>query len=288
MTMPDAMRVLRRACVLAQRARDNMRAGSRTVVAIVIAISGGWVAGIPLAMAQEAPSGETLFRTYCASCHVDGGSRAGEALPGNSGNAAAIRAAMRRVDAMRALDGVVGTAEIDAIAAYLAQRAGSTDKNIVYGVEYYHAWFDHYFITAVPDEIARLDDGAIEGWVRTGRRFKVYALPGTGLSPVCRFFSNAFDAKSSHFYTSSASECLVVKANTKWRYEGVAFHVAVPRLDGTCPPATNPVYRLYNASHGGAPNHRLTTDLGIRERMIGQGWAPEGQGTLGVSMCIPR
>ena len=166
--------------------------------------------------------------------------------------------------------------------------ASGEDAGTVNVVEYYHAWFDHYFITGVNVEIAKLDDGVFDGWVRTGRQFKAYARPGTGVSPVCRFFSNAFDAKSSHFYTPSSSECLVVKANPKWRYEGLMFYVAVPGIDGACPPMTNAVYRLYNNGRGGAPNHRLTTDLGVRTSMIGQGWVPEGQGSLGVSMCIPR
>jgi mono/diheme cytochrome c family protein len=265
----------------------RMSMPARIGVALVGATA-AWLAGTRLAAASDADTGETLFRTYCASCHVDGESRSNDTPLASSGNTPAIRAAIKRVEAMRALDGVLGATEIDAIASYLAQRAGAKNANVVNVVEYYHAWFDHYFITAVPGEIAKLDDGTFEGWVRTGRRFKAQAQSGTGLSPVCRFFSNAFDSKSSHFYTPSTSECLVVKANSKWRYEGVAFHVAVPRLDGTCPPTTNPVYRLYNKSHGGAPNHRLTTDLGVREQMIGQGWVPEGEGALGVSMCIPR
>jgi hypothetical protein len=83
-------------------------------------------------------------------------------------------------------------------------------------VEYYHAAFDHYFVTAITDEITKLDNGTFVGWVRTGKQFKVYAATGTGLSGVCRFFSTTFDPKSSHFYTADNSECTVVKANKDW------------------------------------------------------------------------
>lgn len=46
-----------------------------------------------------------------------------------------------------------------------------------------------------------------------------------------------------------------------------------------------PIYRVYNNGHGGAPNHRFTTSLTIRARMLAAGWIPEGYGALGVSMC---
>jgi len=46
-----------------------------------------------------------------------------------------------------------------------------------------------------------------------------------------------------------------------------------------------PVYRLYNNGHGGAPNHRYTTNTAVRAQMLAQGWIPEGYGALGVMMC---
>ena len=56
-------------------------------------------------------------------------------------------------------------------------------------VEYYNASFDHYFITWVPDEIAKLDDGSvIKGWTRTGRTWRTYTAAQAGTSPVCRFY----------------------------------------------------------------------------------------------------
>jgi len=39
----------------------------------------------------------------------------------------------------------------------------------------------------------------------------------------------------------------------------------------TCPPATVPVYRLYNNGQGAAPNHRYTTNLGTRASMLMKG-----------------
>ena len=56
-------------------------------------------------------------------------------------------------------------------------------------VEYYNASLDHYFITWVPDEIAKLDDGSVlKGWTRTGRTMRTYKAAQAGSSPVCRFY----------------------------------------------------------------------------------------------------
>ena len=154
-------------------------------------------------------------------------------------------------------------------------------------VEYYHAAFDHSFVTAIADEITKLDNGTFVGWARTGLQFKVYPNAAAGLSAVCRFFSTAFGAKSSHFYTPDAPECTIVKANPNWMFEAEVFNVPIPAFDGSCAAGTAPVYRMYNNGLGGAPNHRLTTSLAIRSQMLALGWIPEGAGTIGVAMCTP-
>jgi len=158
---------------------------------------------------------------------------------------------------------------------------------VVPAVEYYHAAFDHYFVTSIADEIAKLDNGTFVGWARTGESFNVYATAQNGTSDVCRFFSTAFGAKSSHFYTPDAAECATVKQNPDWLFEAAVFNARTPEAIGTCPSGFAPVYRLYNNGQGGAPNHRYTTSLPTRAQMLASGWIPEGYGTLGVVMCAP-
>ena len=162
--------------------------------------------------------------------------------------------------------------------------AGGTTRS---AVEYYHAGFDHYFVTDIPDEIAKLDNGTFAGWARTGESFAVYAGLPAGVMGVCRFFSTAFGVKSSHFYTPDPNECAAVKQNRDWQLEGVVFGVLAPGPDGSCPSGSAPVYRLYNNGQGGSPNHRYTTSLPIRAQMLAQGWIPEGYGAVGVVMCAP-
>jgi hypothetical protein len=154
-------------------------------------------------------------------------------------------------------------------------------------IEYYHAGLDHYFVTTIPVEIARLDDGSIAGWARTGESFAVLPADGSAGAPVCRFFSAAFAPKSSHFYTPFQRECDLVKANADWQYEATVFAVELPDAAGNCAPAWAPLYRLYNDGIGGAPNHRYTTALDVRAAMVARGWIPEGMGPFGVIACVP-
>ena len=152
-------------------------------------------------------------------------------------------------------------------------------------VEYYHAAFDHYFMTSIADEIAKLDGGAYVGWARTGQAFNPNGTVPWEAAVVCRFFSTAFGPKSSHFYTPDPTECEAVKRNVNWQFEGPVFRASRPDAAGRCSAGMRPVYRLYNNGQGAAPNHRYTTSLGTRARMLERGWIPEGHGPRGVIMC---
>jgi len=154
-------------------------------------------------------------------------------------------------------------------------------------VEYYHAGFGHYFVTAFTTEIQQLDSGAFAGWSRTGQTFNVWAMGATNTQNVCRFFSTSFAPRSSHFYTPFTAECQSVKGNPNWQFEGTVFAVRVPDAVGNCPSGARPLFRLYNNGRSGAPNHRYTTNTSVRQTMVAQGWTPEGHGSLGVVACVP-
>jgi len=155
-------------------------------------------------------------------------------------------------------------------------------------IEYYHAAFDHYFITVLPEEIAKLDEGAFQGWARTGLHFNAYPLARAETSPVCRFFTTAFAPKSSHFHSPLAVECDKTATNPDWDLEThAAFYVALPADDGSCDAGLTPIFRLYNNGQGDAPNHRYTSDFTVRAQMIDKGWVPEGLGPDAVQMCAP-
>jgi hypothetical protein len=141
-------------------------------------------------------------------------------------------------------------------------------------VEYHRDATDHYFITADPREAAALDGGG--EWVRTGEDFKVFAL-GSGLGvPACRFFSAPALSPDSHFFTTNALECELVKRSPLWLYEGFAFEAQPSEADGDCPTDRIPVVRLYNDGMDGQPNHRFLTSRSETAAMQAEGWALEG------------
>jgi hypothetical protein len=80
------------------------------------------------------------------------------------------------------------------------------------------------------------------------------------------------------FLHTVGDECATVQANRNWQFEAIAFHVELPSFNGNCAPGEQPLYRLYNNGQGGAPNHRYTTSLDVRDVMLQQGWTPKATG----------
>lgn len=184
-------------------------------------------------------------------------------------------------------DGIYDAAVFLAAGGIRSPGSGQLTNSIIARViEYYHAGFDHFFMTEIPNEIKLLDNGTFVGWTRTGLSFNVYVSGTPNTVEVCRFFSTAFGPKSSHFYTPFAPECAVVKQNPNWQFEGVVFNMILPNADASCPVGTKPLYRVYNDGMGGAPNHRQTTEFAVFAQMVSLGWTPEGAG-VGVIACVP-
>jgi len=159
-------------------------------------------------------------------------------------------------------------------------------------VEYYHQDFNHYFVTALPVEIAALDAGVFAGWARSGQSFQVYPTHTyCSAANACRFWSGqTFEPKSSHFYTPYPTECAYLQQQGVWQYEGDAFALVMPAGpagQGNCRPPTQPLYRTYNNGMSGAPNHRYTTDPAVLDAMVAQGWIMEGEAATRVFACVP-
>jgi hypothetical protein len=157
-------------------------------------------------------------------------------------------------------------------------------------VEFYHAGFGHYFMSANPTEINALDTGYFSGWARTGQSFKAYVTgssAGATMNPVCRYYGLPSAGIDSHFYSASARECFEVNAyfGTEWQIENDnVFQIDLPNTTtGACPMGTIPVYRVFNDRHDA--NHRYTTSPAIRDTMVALGWRREGYGPDATIMC---
>jgi len=169
----------------------------------------------------------------------------------------------------------------------------NTIANTAIATEFFHQDFNHYFHTADEVETRLILDGLFaDNWNRTFQFFRVWTTPGPGHAPVCRFFSTAFGAKSSHFYTPYASECQKVQTDpalmSTWQLESSAvYYLALPDTSGKCPSNTAPLYRVYNNGQGGAPNHRYMGDRAVRDQSVAAGWTAEGNGPDIIFACTP-
>lgn len=155
--------------------------------------------------------------------------------------------------------------------------------------EFYHAGFGHYFHTADETEARLIRDGLFhDDWHRTFEFWRVWAVPGAGRVAVCRLFSASFAPKSSHFYTPYAAECAERAAGGAWQLESTAvYYLALTDAAGNCAAGTAPLYRVYNDSRSGAPNHRYTASRALRNAMVAQGWIAEGNGPDVIFACTP-
>jgi hypothetical protein len=146
----------------------------------------------------------------------------------------------------------------------------------------YHPEIDHYFLTSCESE---RDDALQDGWISADAGFNAWPAHGpfpTYISSeaVCRFYSPAVN---SHFYTISENECLKLQLpDSGWHFEGVVFR-ALPSAGDTCPPETEPVWRLYNNRHAAQDsNHRFVVGSETYRAMIADGWSGEH-----IAFCSP-
>jgi len=250
-----------------------------------------------LAWAADPVRGFELFQLErhgpCGICHGNPRDNKLKILNG-ANNPGAIAAAAKKIGAPPPPQD-----ELEDLAAYLGTYVAgpilTPPANPVMVVEYFHAEFNHYFVTILAAELAALDSGTQSGWTRTGRHFyawKSAADAPTVASPVCRFYIPP-EQGNSHFYSASPAECAIVDAKyPTFDYESpeVMFVLLPDAASGACPGLTAPVFRLWNdpASHGRTDNnHRFTTDTKTRELMVAAGSVPEGTGPNGVGMCAP-
>lgn len=146
----------------------------------------------------------------------------------------------------------------------------------------YHGGFDHWLLSADAGELEAVDNGQLYPWSRTGEAIVVETTPGPGLVPVCRFYTSAFAAKATHFFTASQEECAHVASLPWWTAEGIAFYAAPADAQGSCPTGLAPIHRLYNDGMGDAPNHVYTRNAAARDAFAAAGWIAEG-----TAFCVP-
>jgi hypothetical protein len=132
--------------------------------------------------------------------------------------------------------------------------------------EFYHPQTQHYFITSYADEIALLSRARSRRGSPPGI-VQVWSGVGTN-NPVCRFYTDKFASKPSHFYSSVPAECPGLANGGVWTLEAPNAFYLMSGASGSCPSGTMPLYRIYNNGLSGAPNHRYT-----RRRRSARRWS---------------
>ncbi|HEX5864131.1 MAG TPA: choice-of-anchor D domain-containing protein [Casimicrobiaceae bacterium] len=152
-------------------------------------------------------------------------------------------------------------------------------------IEFFYPPLNTFFLTASPAEAAFIDAGGVgAAWVRTGFHFRAWSAENTtsGAAPACRFTGTPDLGPNSHFFTVDDNECMVVKANPYWMYEGIAFR-ALPPSGGSCAAGMTPVVRfLWSGTEVESLRHRYVVDAAEAARMRAAGWLEEG-----VVFCAP-
>ena len=209
----------------------------------------------------------------------------------NGGSAQEIASAIEIIRLMGFLKGVLTTAQLNDLAAYIRNPAAATNVTRTVLIEYQFVPLDYYFTTSRSIDISLLD--AAPGWWRTGQVIHVLAEPGqTGAVSLRRYHFDRVavnGTRSSHFYTLVPSEQTALQAlnpgnadTLRLPYdEGIdsyAFAPVVEGMGGSCAAGQTPVYRLFRgaARFPDNPNHRFTTDTTVYNSMVALGWDGEG------------
>ena len=174
---------------------------------------------------------------------------------------------------------VVDAPQLAALAIITLAGEGSGAPATIPVIEFHNVRDGQYFLTADRNEAALLDAGALgSDWARTGASFAAFATDAADAAalPVCRFFGTPGQGPSAHFFTGDAAECVLVKTNPRWLFEGIAFRAIVPS-GGQCRAGTAPVVRFFwpGAAVVDA-RHRYAKDPAEIARMRSAGWTEEG------------
>ncbi|MBL0289591.1 MAG: hypothetical protein IPQ15_02585 [Betaproteobacteria bacterium] len=160
-------------------------------------------------------------------------------------------------------------------------------------IEYYHAEFDHFFVSSLgPTSTPRFGPHPRLG----DRPGLAAASAAANLDPVCRFYIPPAKGDS-HFFSASVDECATVlgRIGVDPNYAGyvyespAAWFTALPdTASGACPVGMVPVWRLWNRRVDS--NHRYTAQPGVRGQMLGRGYVAEATDRCGsacAAHCSP-
>ena len=156
-------------------------------------------------------------------------------------------------------------------------------------VEYYHAAFDHYFVTDIPGRDREARQRHVRGWSRTGEVFERLRRHRRRAAPRCAGSSARRSGCAARTSTRRRRRVRAGQAERRLAVRGRQCSACSrPARPGTCPAGTQPVYRALQRR----PGRRAQPPLHDQQRRRAQrcsrkGWIAEGYGAAGVIMCAP-
>ena len=146
---------------------------------------------------------------------------------------------------------------------------------------------DHYFITWVPDEIAKLDDGSVlKGWTRTGRTMRTYKAAQAGILAGVPLLHSAGTGRLALLRPRHRGVRRDGPEEPELRARGPAVHADVPA--GRRARARPARGRCIGYSATGRTPITATSRTRRRaNEMAATGWLVEGDGPDQVVMCAP-
>ena len=96
------------------------------------------------------------------------------------------------------------------------QAVGAIQGAVIDAVEYYHAGLDHYFVTAAPGEIVKLDAGTLPGWQRTRLSFRVFDPAAKWSVEASAFLSKSRNTPFGGWELTGRAVLTVVEGSVVW------------------------------------------------------------------------
>ena len=149
--------------------------------------------------------------------------------------------------------------------------------------------FDHYFVTSVADEIAKLDNGTFVGWARTGEslpRLHQHARSAARRRlPLLQHGVRRQELALLH--AGSPTNARRVKVNPNWQFEALrVFALLAPAPQGDCPAGSIRSIACTTTARAARPI-TATRRASRRARRCSAGDGFRRATALGVIMCAP-
>jgi hypothetical protein len=143
-------------------------------------------------------------------------------------------------------------------------------------------------LTAFPEEIAALDNGAFDGACQRSGALQSLAAADRRFDRDLPVLQRDLCAQKHAFLYAFRLRMQCVEEQPGMELRGNRILCSGNQCQRPPRRERLPSMGLYDNGMGGAPNHRCTTSIPILDAMIAAGWVFEGNGNTRVFACVPQ